>query len=225
MAKATCSIDGCSNPVLSRTWCAKHYQRWRNHGDPTFSVFEQPKPLCIVEGCDRIGVSRQMCHTHYASWRRRVGVRSCSIDGCDRPHFGRGWCELHYERWERQGDPTIVTVIVGDDETRFWSHVDRRDEHQCWPWTSTITDEGYGVFQVGGRQVKAHRYSYELEHGPIPDGLDLDHQCHNRDAGCHANAACLHRRCVNPAHAEPVTKAINSARAHAHRRRRTSPLP
>lgn len=29
-----CSISGCGGPVRARGWCSKHYQRWRNHGDP-----------------------------------------------------------------------------------------------------------------------------------------------------------------------------------------------
>lgn len=30
-----CSIDGCSKPHLARTWCSKHYERWRKYGDAT----------------------------------------------------------------------------------------------------------------------------------------------------------------------------------------------
>ena len=33
-----CSIAGCTINSLARTWCAKHYNRWRNHGDPLFLV-------------------------------------------------------------------------------------------------------------------------------------------------------------------------------------------
>lgn len=31
---STCSIDGCSNVAAKRTWCEKHYQRWKAHGHP-----------------------------------------------------------------------------------------------------------------------------------------------------------------------------------------------
>lgn len=34
MAKATCSVDGCGESVRARSWCLKHYTRWRRHGDP-----------------------------------------------------------------------------------------------------------------------------------------------------------------------------------------------
>lgn len=43
MAERTCSIDDCPNPIGARTgsgrgWCAKHYTRWRVHGDPLFVI-------------------------------------------------------------------------------------------------------------------------------------------------------------------------------------------
>lgn len=34
MSERVCSIEGCESAVLARTWCSKHYQRWRHHGDP-----------------------------------------------------------------------------------------------------------------------------------------------------------------------------------------------
>jgi hypothetical protein len=76
----------------------------------------------------------------------------------------------------------------------FWKKV--RKTPSCWIWTSRKNAGGYGIFYVNGRGMPAHRYSYELVAGPIPDGLHLDHLCRNR---------C----CVNPAHLEPVTCAIN----------------
>lgn len=59
--------------------------------------------------------------------------------------------------------------------------------------------------------VLAYRFAYETIVGPIPDGLQLDHLCHNQ-SGCEGGPDCLHRKCVNPGHLEPVTNDENAAR-------------
>jgi hypothetical protein len=74
------------------------------------------------------------------------------------------------------------------------------EETGCWEWLLYINDDGYGEIRVGSRSsYPAHRYVYELCKGPIPEGLPLDH-------------TCVNRKCVNPAHLEPVTNAVNAAR-------------
>ena len=78
-------------------------------------------------------------------------------------------------------------------ESAFWSKVTRLDGG-CWTWNGTLDRYGYGSFRVrvGGRirrQFIAHRFSYELVVGTIPEGLVLDHRCRNR-------------MCVNPDHLE-----------------------
>lgn len=83
-----------------------------------------------------------------------------------------------------------------DLETRFWSYVEKTDN--CWLWKRSVNKDGYGNFSCKGTVVKAHRFSYLLNH-EIKDGLQLDHLCRNRS-------------CVKPEHLEPVTQAENLKR-------------
>jgi HNH endonuclease len=59
---------------------------------------------------------------------------------------------------------------------RFWSCVDKTDT--CWLWTGTTRDTfGYGALSVNSAFIMAHRLSYELHVGPIPNGLFVLHRC------------------------------------------------
>lgn len=68
---------------------------------------------------------------------------------------------------------------------------------ECVIWTGYIKPDGYGQASNGR---PAHRVVYEMEVGPIPDGLHIDHLCRIR-------------ACVNPEHLEPVTQQENQRRA------------
>jgi hypothetical protein len=81
------------------------------------------------------------------------------------------------------------------------------DSNACWLWTGTIDKDGYG--RGGAKQ--AHRLSYEFFVGQIPDGLQIDHTCHDPTV-CRGGSWCSHRSCVNPAHLEPVTHGENTRR-------------
>jgi hypothetical protein len=50
----------------------------------------------------------------------------------------------------------------------------------CWPWLAGKFDNGYGAFDLNGKNIKAHRFAYELTHERIPVGLDVLHSCDNR---------------------------------------------
>ena len=71
------------------------------------------------------------------------------------------------------------------------------NETGCWLWIRSLDGKGYGMFGSAGR---AHRWSYKKFVGPIPGGFELDHLCRVR-------------RCVNPAHLEPVTHEENVRRS------------
>ena len=74
----------------------------------------------------------------------------------------------------------------------------RPDLGPCWLWLGSIAG-GYGRYGKGPGTTMAHRIAWEMEHGPIPDGLELDHLCRVR-------------RCVNPSHLELVTHRENVLR-------------
>lgn len=65
-------------------------------------------------------------------------------------------------------------------EERFWGKVQRSDDPDaCWPWMGSRTAQGYGVFTVNGKRQGAHRYAYELQNGPLPEGRQSCHGCDN----------------------------------------------
>ena len=68
---------------------------------------------------------------------------------------------------------------------------------------------GYGVFMLNGKQLKAHRFMYEQVHGPIPEGLVIDHRCSNPS-------------CVRPDHLDAVTQGENVQRTWDRGRRKPS---
>lgn len=124
--------------------------------------------------------------------------RTCSVDGCEGQVRCRGWCVKHYARWHKTGSPTTPPRrIFNDDAARWWSYVDKTDT--CWLWIGEQKPNGYGVIRIKERNVYAHRFGYELNVGPIPAGMQLDHLCRVRN-------------CVNPAHLEPVAQRENILR-------------
>lgn len=93
---------------------------------------------------------------------------------------------------------TAAVARLADLPTRISKRV-LVDEHGCWLWQGPIHHNGYARSYYVGMSRYAHRITYQLLVGPVPDGLQLDHLCRVR-------------HCINPAHLEAVTRSENVAR-------------
>lgn len=109
-----------------------------------------------------------------------TAIQTCSVLGCDGKHYGRGYCRKHYMRDRTHGDPNMDAraqrTPIAD---RFWKKVAKSE--WCWNWTGCRDGNGYGEIGTGGKRgvAFAHRVSYELHNGPIPEGMHVLHKCDN----------------------------------------------
>lgn len=112
----------------------------------------------------------------------RVTAGTCQQPGCERVQERRTYCVSHYRGALRRREIAALTI-----RERFESKVDRSGgPNACHPWIAGLTSTGYGQFN-GGDGLKAHRYAYRWDVGPLdPDEL-VRHTCDNPP-------------CVNPLH-------------------------
>lgn len=75
-----------------------------------------------------------------------------------------------------------------------------RREGECLIWTGKLTHDGYGQRSWRGKSAYVHVIAYELAHGPVPGGMELDHQCNRR-------------ACFETAHLKTVTHRANVLRS------------
>lgn len=117
-----------------------------------------------------------------------MGKRTCSFDGCERDGWYHGKCWAHAAR-----SPRAPLGTSAAERIQIYSD---RDVNGCLVWNRYIDPTGYGRLRVNGRTMKAHRAAWEVKNGPIPDGMQIDHMCHNR-------------ACVNVGHLRLATQSEN----------------
>lgn len=136
--------------------------------------------------------------------RNRIPARSPDCTNCGSPItiYRRGLCNSCYHhdlRSRKERGAYVAYRPSRPDLERLLSKV-AAGWGGCWIYTGHISKRtGYGSFQSANQNL-AHRAAYELLVGPIPDGLQLDHLCRQRN-------------CVNPSHLEPVTAHENTHRS------------
>lgn len=140
----------------------------------------------------------------------------CRDCGEQQPKLSRERCPRCYTRWWK----TQKKNGTFDKFSTVPSVLDRMrprmspQPNGCIHWTGQISKYGYGTVSVKGQVTGAHRVSFEQFVGPIPEGLWIDHMCHNGDTSCLGGNGCMHRRCVNPEHLKLATPRENQHRSH-----------
>lgn len=129
---------------------------------------------------------------------------TCSVLLCDREVAAKRVCIMHYKRLKRNGHTGLrIPQAIADyvaERVVVVDQVEGASLPGCHVWCGTLATNGYGQIGLRSHHKKfAHRISYELAKGPIPEGLVIDHLCHVRS-------------CVNPDHLEAVTNEENLRR-------------
>lgn len=143
--------------------------------------------------------------------------RTCSVESCESRSYCRGLCTRHYQRQRATGttEPSKHAHADRPNDARLLALIDVRGPDDCWPWLGGKTATGYGApgSLPGLPRTTAHRAVYLVFVGPVPDGHEVDHLCHD-PAQCTLGDACPHRACCNPQHLDAVPARVNTMRSN-----------
>lgn len=212
MSILSCRIEDVTHTAgrLTRGMCAKHYQRWRAHGDPlrrqdlgrackdcSTPLDSGRKLFCSTKCKSRANYLRRLSDGSEEAARRKrnkpwaehvalIARGACSIDGCEREHTARGFCLMHWKADRRREG--VAWAVSGSDHKRRaiqygaeYERFDKRDIFARDEWTCRLCSEPVD------RDAKF----------PHPDSPSLDHIVPISRGGDHvpANTQCTHLSC------------------------------
>lgn len=71
-----------------------------------------------------------------------------------------------------------------EKEKEFWSKINKKKDHECWPWTGYLDRDGYGRLHIDDSPKGIHRIAWELTRKcKVPEGKMILHMCDNRSCG------------------------------------------
>lgn len=128
-------------------------------------------------------------------------------------------CGQRFERYDRKGRPRYFISghfksnlpKISNLEARFWKKVVKLPDDGCWEWSGYLTSTGYGSIMQDYKNIKAHRLSWEIHYGLIPEGMLICHKCDNR-------------KCVRPDHLFLGTFLLNHHDALSKGRNKGKPI-
>lgn len=152
MGDHTCIIDGCEKraKTIVHGYCSAHHAKWQKYGDPL------------------------------AGKTYGQGPRTCTVPECESEVKGAGLCNAHLIRARRGGPPNSTPVQQRHSSPADALAARTAPQGDCAVWTGSLFPAGYGQIRVDGKPMRAHRFAWENANGPIPDGMLVDHICHNR---------------------------------------------
>lgn len=122
-------------------------------------------------------------------------IMKCYVDDCERDSVSKGLCDKHYRRMLKRGSPYDIgskKVDEGDEIERFHKKYVKDKNTGCWNWIAGTRPNArgklYGRHHMdNGKGIGAHRFSFMIHNGEIPNGKYVCHRCDNP-------------LCVNPEH-------------------------
>jgi len=170
MVEVPCQYCGCKfhrykSALQKNNYCSRACEKSKNDSKVLEMIGKKFGSLSVLSLASNKGVERFL---------------SCL---CDCGNF----CEVIPRSLISKNSTTCGKCRGKNAIERFDFYTDKNKD-DCWLWTGPKNPKGYGQLKINGKMVAAHRFSWELINGPIPNGLFICHKCDVRNC---VNPSCM----------------------------------